>query len=77
MIPKNSAQPTNRKPNRYLAFGFVMRLTHFEPPSVEMADFSMIPIMVPTIRIEIPNGTGCWKGTRKSCIAAMLPDMGA
>ena len=55
-------------------FGLVMRLTQRAPPSLDSAALSMIPIIRTTTAVEIPNGMGCWKATRNSCIGRMLAD---
>ena len=59
----------NRNVKRNFAFGFVTLRTQPAPPSVESAALSMIPIISgDDERSLMPNGMGCWKATRNSCI---------
>ena len=67
-IPKTTAQTMNRNVKRNFAFGFVTLRTHAAPPSVESAALSMITIIAVTTMVLMPNGMGCWKATRNSCI---------
>ena len=52
-----------------IAFGFVIFLTQVEPPSATIAERNMMKIIRPTTSAEIPNGMGCEKAIRKSCIS--------
>ena len=52
----------------WCAVHYLMRRTQRLPPSLDSADLRMIQIISVTTAIEIPNGMGCWKATRNSCI---------
>src|SRR5688500_11073126 len=62
----------NRNVKMNFAFVLVTRRTQPAPPSVESAALSMIPIIAMTTTALMPNGMGCWKATRNSCIVAEM-----